>query len=122
MKTLRNALSVCVLLTCAAAVCSSAANPPPSPPRHLIDSALAGSPASASKLAQYYKDDERVISYWRQIAAENGDPIQQYNLWFDLKQKSDLLSQKRALYWLRRSAAAGDKTAAEALARLKARH
>jgi TPR repeat protein len=120
MTSLRSAFLTCLLLVLGLVLHTSAAAPTKGPSQSIVDAALAGSAHAATQLIEYYKDDERALSYWRQIAAENGDPIQQYNLWFDLSQRPDALSQKRAVFWLRRSAAAGDKVAAERLAEITA--
>jgi TPR repeat protein len=95
-----------------------AAPPTPKQITMLVDEALAGSAIAAKKLITIYKDDEKVIRYWRVIAAENGDLVEQYNLWFVLSKERNPLSQKRALYWLKRAAAAGDAMSKQRLREL----
>ena len=52
---------------------------------------------------------------WMQIAAENGEPSAQYNLWFDMKDSESVFERARALFWLRKSASAGNALAQEQL-------
>lgn len=57
-------------------------------------------------------------SRWTVIAAENGEPGAQYNAYVDFMNFDSSTNQIRALFWLRKSAAAGDKMARDELTRI----
>lgn len=76
--------------------------------------AMRGSSEAATKLFLFYgfvalnpTEEHR----WVIIGAENGDPVAQYNLYQDLVNSDDDLEKRRAEFWLRKAAAAGDKDA-----------
>jgi len=88
--------------------------------------AMRGSGEAAMKLFLFYgfvalnpTEEHR----WVVIGAENGDPVAQYNLYTDLANSDDELEKQRAIFWLRKAAAAGDEDAKGELKDLeKARH
>lgn len=77
----------------------------------LSDEAWAGSGDAALKLSLYYanvKLDFDRASYWTIISAENGNAVAQYNAWAQLSDsRSTTDDQRRAVFWLRKSAAQG---------------
>lgn len=80
--------------------------------------AMRGSSDAATKIALFYGfvalnpvEEHR----WVVIAAENGDPVAQYNAYQDFMNYGTELDKERAMFWLRKSAGAGDKYAQEAL-------
>jgi len=84
--------------------------------------AMRGSPEAATKISVFYgfvllnPIEER---RWALIAAENGDPVAQYNVYEDFMNNDTALDRERALFWLRKSAAAGFKDAQEKLKRVE---
>ena len=84
--------------------------------------AMRGSPEAATKISVFYgfvllnPIEER---RWALIAAENGDPVAQYNVYEDFINNDTALDRERALFWLRKSAAAGFKDAQEKLKRVE---
>lgn len=84
--------------------------------------AMRGSSEAASKISVFYgfvllnPIEER---RWALIAAENGDPVAQYNVYEDFVNNDTALDRERALFWLRKSAAAGFKDAQEKLKRIE---
>lgn len=85
--------------------------------------AYAGSGAAAIALANFYMKADKSGSlerYWTTIAAENGDPVGQYNLALLMLDKSGpAYSPHRARYWLELSAKQGNTRAAELMASLR---
>lgn len=80
-----------------------------------VDKALAGDRKAALQCTDHYLKDPKPRRYWEQIAAENGDPIAQYNFAMTLLSGKNPLERKRAIYWLQKAAAQGDASASEAL-------
>jgi len=84
--------------------------------------AMRGSPEAATKISVFYgfvllnPIEER---RWALIAAENGNPVAQYNVYEDFMNNDTALDRERALFWLRKSAAAGFKDAQEKLKRVE---
>ncbi|SFW28227.1 sel1 repeat family protein [Luteibacter sp. UNCMF366Tsu5.1] len=83
--------------------------------------AMRGSSEAASKISIFYgfvllnpMEERR----WALIAAENGDPVAQYNVYEDFMNNDTALDRERALFWLRKSANAGYKEAQEKLKRV----
>jgi TPR repeat protein len=73
--------------------------------------ALSGDPRAAFRLAMYYDlivMDMRKYEYWTTIAAENGNIVGEYNLGYLLANRGGDLNRKRAIYWLKKAALAGD--------------
>ena len=84
----------------------------------LTNDALAGSGDAAVKLSAYYSNVALNFDqgrYWTIIAAENGSAVGQYNAWDQLRTENDVDSKRRALFWLKRAAAQGDRDAAAQL-------
>lgn len=83
---------------------------------------MRGSPEAATKISVFYgfvllnPIEER---RWALIAAENGNPVAQYNVYEDFMNNDTALDRERALFWLRKSAAAGFKDAQEKLKRVE---
>ncbi len=84
--------------------------------------AMRGSSQAASKISVFYgfvllnpMEERR----WALIAAENGDPVAQYNVYEDFVDNDTVLDRERALFWLRKSANAGYKDAQEKLKRVE---
>lgn len=76
----------------------------------LSQAALAGDPDAAFRMFLNFAlpgDARDTANRWLRIAAENGHPIAQYNLWFQLKDSKDGDDRRRSIFWLRRSAQAG---------------
>lgn len=89
--------------------------------RALQDQALKGSPESALRLHLFYEFvrlDFAESLHWVRIAAENGDPVGQYNLGFKLRNDPDPRNRIRARFWLERAAKNGDSLAAKLLKEL----
>ncbi|NII53788.1 sel1 repeat family protein [Luteibacter sp. SG786] len=83
--------------------------------------AMRGSSEAASKISVFYgfvlvnpMEERR----WALIAAENGDPVAQYNVYEDFMNNDTALDRERALFWLRKSANAGYNEAQEKLKRV----
>ncbi len=84
--------------------------------------AMRGSSEAASKISIFYgfvllnpMEERR----WALIAAENGDPVAQYNVYEDFVSNDTALDRERALFWLKKSANAGYKDAQEKLKRVE---
>lgn len=80
--------------------------------------AMRGSSDAATKIALFYGFvalDPVEEHRWVVIAAENGDPVAQYNAYQDFMNYGTELDKERAMFWLKKSAGAGDKYAQEAL-------
>ncbi|MBB3229175.1 TPR repeat protein [Luteibacter sp. Sphag1AF] len=56
---------------------------------------------------------------WAVIAAENGDPRAQYQLYLDVADTDPELDKMRGEFWLRRAAAAGEANAQDDLKQLE---
>jgi TPR repeat protein len=90
--------------------------------RELAVEAMRGSSEAASKISIFYgfvllnPIEER---RWALIAAENGDPVAQYNVYEDFVNNDTALDRERALFWLKKSANAGYKDAQEKLKRVE---
>jgi len=90
----------------------------------LKNSAMMGSGEDAVRLASWYlkfpQGDDTHLK-WTNIAAENGNPIGQFNLALRLlENKNDPLAVTRARYWLLASAVQGSILAREELQELDA--
>ena len=84
--------------------------------------AMRGSAEAATRISVFYglvllnpMEERR----WALIAAENGDPVAQFNVYEDYMNNDTALDRERALFWLKRSAAAGYKDAKEKLKRVE---
>jgi|CXWL01.1.fsa_nt_gi TPR repeat protein len=96
----------------------------PSEISSLSHDAYAGAPQAAEKLSDRYFNDwsrgkrkemiEKALD-WAIIGAENGSPKAQFRAYQLLGTKRDKNSQIRALFWLQRSAIAGNEDAKNAL-------
>jgi TPR repeat protein len=80
--------------------------------------AMRGSSDAATRISLFYgfvllnpMEERR----WALIAAENGDPVAQYNVYEDFMNNDTALDTERALFWLRKSAASGFKEAKDKL-------
>jgi len=83
--------------------------------------AMGGSSEAASKISVFYGFvvlNPMEKRRWALIAAENGDPVAQYNVYEDFMNNDTALDRERALFWLRKSASAGYKEAQEKLKRV----
>ena len=73
--------------------------------------AVKGDPEAAFRLSLHYSSGDSASTedarFWRQIAAENGHAVAQYNIWFLDHESLDVLLRERAFFWLRKSAASG---------------
>lgn len=84
--------------------------------------AMRGSSEPATKISVFYgfvllnPIEER---RWALIAAENGDPVAQYNVYENFMNNDTPLDRERALLWLRKLAAAGFKDSQEKLKRVE---
>jgi TPR repeat protein len=85
--------------------------------------AMRGSAEAATRISLFYgfvllnPVEER---RWALVAAENGDSAAQYNVYEDFMNNDTALDRERALFWLKKSAAAGNKDAKEKLKNLDA--
>jgi TPR repeat protein len=80
-----------------------------------VDRALLGDRKAAFQCVDHYLKDPKPRRYWSQIAAENGDPIAQYNFALELISEKNSLEKKRAIYWLKKAAEQGDVDASRVL-------
>jgi len=74
-----------------------------------IDASM-GDALAAAKLSDYFryeKNQDPRWKYWALIAAENGDAGSAFDEYNILRFSDDPLSQRRAFYWLKKSAQAG---------------
>lgn len=74
---------------------------------------------AARRVFLYYSleaSDVRLADWWEYVAAENGSVEVQFGLWVKYEKANNPHVARRALYWLRRAAAAGH---AEAIRRLE---
>ncbi|MBT2117484.1 hypothetical protein KK141_03235 [Dyella sp. LX-66] len=90
----------------------------------LSDEGWNGSGEAALRLSLYYGSvrlDFDRAEYWTIIAAENGNAVAQYNAWVQLSddRSSSADDKKRAVFWLRKSAAQNDPDAIRELKKLK---
>lgn len=73
--------------------------------------AAKGDSEAALKLSLHYSSGVNVSKsdarFWRQIAAENGNVVAQYTIWFFDHESEDEFVKERALFWLRKAAEAG---------------
>lgn len=72
--------------------------------------AMMGDGAAAAQLADYYmyeKNENPKWKYWALIGAEDGYPRMQFLTYNALRMSADPLSQRRAFYWLKKSAENG---------------
>lgn len=81
--------------------------------------AAKGSAEAAFRLSLHYSGGINASSeearFWRQVAAENGHAVAQYNIWFLDHESQDAFLKERALFWLRKSAASGFEDAKKQL-------
>ncbi len=76
--------------------------------------AYQGSSEAAYKILQHYafaKKNPHKTKRWARIGAENGSPGSQEMMYRLLSFSADMNDQRRALYWLKRAAEAGDENA-----------
>jgi hypothetical protein len=72
--------------------------------------AAQGDAAAAAKLSDYFRYEKNMDpqwKYWALIAAENGDPASQFDEYNILSDSDDLIVQRRAFYWLKKSSKNG---------------
>lgn len=84
--------------------------------------AVDGDPSSAVRLAIYFefkKNDLNAAEQWYLIAAENGDASAMHDLWRFREDSDDPSTKRRAMFWLKKSAALGDKASIHELDHLK---
>lgn len=137
--TIAGLLLVCVPFATAAQR-TEGLPPPPAKPDFLIDTPLAldesfaipvskmasveaaaleGDGASALAVSRHFSmglnTDKEKARYWLLIAAENGNDIAQYNLWFHDHESDDPRKRKRALFWLEQARANGNERAVDEL-------
>lgn len=133
MMKCSNALAMCTLgLVCHAAVAHIAPDQPVNLNQELVLTqrqrqtlaveAMRGSAEAATRISVFYgfvllnpMEERR----WALIAAENGDPVAQFNVYEDFMNNDTALDRERALFWLKKSAAAGYKDAQEKLKRVE---
>lgn len=80
--------------------------------------ALAGSPEPAFRLYQFYENVSKDVAesrYWLRIAAQNDDPVGQYEFGLVLARDPDQKNQQRAGFWIERAATNGNPRAVEYL-------
>src|SRR5438552_2494327 len=88
--------------------------------KELEDKGLHGDGDAALKVAIYYsmiRLDFAEDQKWERIAANNGNAIAQYNLYFFLK--DDPSTYKEAIHWLKKAASQGDEVAVKKLAEIQ---
>jgi hypothetical protein len=76
----------------------------------LSELAMNGSPEAASKIVDYYyleKGDKKKSKFWALIGAENGSLSSQFVIFQLLSVSKSSNDQRRALFWLKRSAEGG---------------
>ncbi|WP_363799099.1 hypothetical protein ABU614_03390 [Lysobacter firmicutimachus] len=74
----------------------------------LKEKALMGDPGAAKLCAEdNLKGDRNLVRYWTQVAAENGDPVSQYNFAMILLGKKSRHDRLRAIFWLKKSSQNG---------------
>ncbi len=69
-----------------------------------------GDAIAAAKLIDYYRYEKNLDPKWKHcvlIAAKNGDARSQFDEYNILAESDDPQDQRRAFYWLRRSASSG---------------
>jgi len=75
------------------------------------EEAMDGSPEAANKLTNSYWmrgiPDRVKTRYWAVVGAENGDAESQFRAYQTLAVSASKLDQRRALFWLKKSAAQG---------------
>lgn len=83
--------------------------------------AAKGDAEAAFRLSLHYSSGSGASAeearFWRQIAAENGHAVAQYNIWFLDQKSSDVVLRERAHFWLRKSAASGFEDAKRQLSK-----
>ncbi|MHC1725689.1 MAG: tetratricopeptide repeat protein [Syntrophobacteraceae bacterium] len=80
--------------------------------------ALAGSPKPAFRLYLFYEyvhRDAEESRYWLRIAAQNDDPVGQFEFGLLLAKDSDERNQQRSRFWIERAARNGNPGAVEYL-------
>lgn len=84
--------------------------------------AYAGSGEAANALATFYMKADKsgqLQFYWTLVAAENGDPVGQYNAALSyLDPVQDRYAPGRARFWLEKAASQGDAQAKDRLSEL----
>lgn len=88
----------------------------------LKEIAADGNGQAALRLSLHYSSginsSAKDAEFWRIVAAENGEPVAQYNIWFLMHESTDPLERRRALFWLKKSAEGGFVEAKHELERL----
>jgi hypothetical protein len=79
----------------------------------LLHLAEAGDPNSAYLVYRHYvaAEDNEKGAFWLRRAAELGDVVAQYSLWYELRSAPNCVDRLEALSWLERSAAQGSEPA-----------
>lgn len=87
----------------------------------LLDRAGHGDGEAAYRLSLHYHtiEDRQHADRWLRTAAELGEPVAQYSLWFMLHEQRDCATQREAHAWLQRAADQGYETARSELASSK---
>jgi TPR repeat protein len=80
-----------------------------------------GDGEAAHRLSLHYAaiDDRARADRWLRTAAELGEPVAQYNLWFTLREHQDCGARREAQAWLQRAADQGYEAARSELASSK---
>lgn len=86
---------------------------------YLSNEAMAGSSDAALRLANFYwimkKKNINKARYWAIIGAENGSSEAQLRAFQTMRSSTNILEQRRALFWLKKSAEQGDRIASAIL-------
>jgi hypothetical protein len=80
----------------------------------LSESSMDGDLVAAKRVSDYYefvKKNKEKGMYWAMVGAENGSPEMQFRLFQKMASSSQINIQRRALFWLRRSASGGNENA-----------
>jgi TPR repeat protein len=94
----------------------------PAKEAELLARAGEGDGEAAHRLSLHYTaiEDPAHADRWLRTAAELGEPVAQYSLWFKLREQRDCATQQEAHAWLQRAADQGNKAARSELASSKA--
>lgn len=87
----------------------------------LLQLARQGDGEAAHRLSLHYKtiDNDEPADHWLRTAAELGEPVAQYSLWFKLQKHRDCATRHEAHAWLQRAADQGYEAARSQLASSK---
>lgn len=87
----------------------------------LLQLAREGDGEAAHRLSLHYTtiEDDGRADHWLRTAAELGEPVAQYSLWFKLQKQRDCATRHEAHAWLQRAADQGYEAARSELASSK---